>query len=587
MRPHERSGSSPRAWPAWSDLALLALALSAFAALTLAPRIGLPFVGDDYVFLDKTLASSFAALWSPATSIDFGWYRPWAREVHFWSLLRTVGPDPLAFRLVNVALWVYGLGVYAAIVSRLASRRVAAVATLGVATLALWGTPLLWISGSQDLWMLAFLLTSYWLFMTGRALLALPLFVLALLSKETAGVLPALLVAHLLLVERVKLSSTLRRTLPFWGALLLWVILHPTLHIRILGRMASTAELENRPAFLVIVGKSLAACLNLHRSVRPQEMNAILVGAVIASALLVGTGVLVAARRHAALAPGSRPRAVAWLAGAWSVIGLVPVLLPSIGWHAYYVCLGGLGAWLGIALWLQARPWLAAALLVSLALLRGAHAYTLSSDWGDETYILRAGSALEAIRGELERQYPSLPPHSRVYFASIPSHIGLIAGESPALRVWYRDPTLQAGYYSYYRPRQAGAPGGRDYFFRFDFGRGMVEIKAGPEDVAAALAANPKWEEDHLGLAGVFAAGGDLPRASTEFEKVSQLDHRPDAAVFAAVCSRLAGDEPRADSLMRAVRPRMRGTDAEMDELVRRIREVVLERMGARSCASP
>jgi hypothetical protein len=58
--------------------------------------------------------------------------------------------------------------MYAAIVRRIASRRIATIATLGVASLALWGTPLIWISGGQDLWMLCFSMASMLLFITGR-----------------------------------------------------------------------------------------------------------------------------------------------------------------------------------------------------------------------------------------------------------------------------------------------------------------------------------------------------------------------------------------------------------------------------------
>src|SRR5262249_59783431 len=125
-------------------------------------------------------------------------------------------------------------------------------------------------------------------------------------------------------------------------------------------------------------------------------------------------------------------------------------------------CMGALGAWLGISLWLSRSPRIAATALVVLALLRGADAKTLTWDWGDEWYQRRAGNLLAAIRAELLRQRPVLPSHSRLFFGHIPNNIGLVAGESPAVRVWYRDTTLHAGFYSMYRPRTAAETPGPD-----------------------------------------------------------------------------------------------------------------------------
>jgi hypothetical protein len=130
-----------------------------------------------------------------------------------------------------------------------------------------------------------------------------------------------------------------------------------------------------------------------------------------------------------------------------------------------------------------------------LALLRGADSKTMSWDWG-EWFWLRSGSFLSAIRSELLREHPTLPPHTRIYLGRIPNNIGLIAGQSPALRVWYRDTTLNATFYSNYRPRGATAPKGEDLFFRFDSSQVLEEVVAGPEDIDAARRSNPEWEDD-------------------------------------------------------------------------------------------
>jgi hypothetical protein len=353
--------------------------------------------------------------------------------------------------------------------------------------------------------------------------------------------------------------------------------LHPTLHTRLLSGVATTVELEHRPPPLGILAKTILSALNLDVFPRPQEVGWGLVLRVLASALVLAAGVALATRGHPVIdrqASGDERSATLWrFALAWMAIGWFPLFLPSIGWHAYYGCLGTLGAWLAAAHWLQHRRRVAVVAIVSLAILRGAQANTLSWDWGNQSYQQRAGSILAAIQDELYRQHPSLPPHTRVYFAHIPNNIGLIAGRSPAIRVWYRDSTLEAGFYSYYRPRPASAPGGEDYFFRFDSVAGMVEVKAGPEDVRLGMSSDPKWESDHEGLAMLFLNSGDISRAALEFEKLSVLPHRPDAAVYAGVCWEVAGDTARADSLIAGARSRMGLSRTELQERVARLRE--------------
>jgi hypothetical protein len=254
------------------------------------------------------------------------------------------------------------------------------------------------------------------------------------------------------------------------------------------------------------------------------------------------------------------------------MVGWLPLFLPSIAWHAYYGCLGALGAWLALALWLQRRPKIALAVITCLAILRGAQASSQSWDWGNEWYQRRAGNMLASIRDNLQRQHPTLPPHSRVFLGHIPNNIGLIAGQSPALRVWYRDSTLQAGFYSYYRARPEYAPPGTDYFFRFDSLKGMIEIKAGPEDLQQGMMSNSAWEGDHEKLAMLFLRSGDVTRAAVEFEKLSVLPHRPDAAGYAAVCWEFAGDKGRADSLLARAGPRMGLSPAQLQEWAQGLR---------------
>src|SRR5437867_914239 len=105
-----RSGhSAPRiARPAVPGPLVLAAMVLLFAAAAYAPALRVPFIGDDYVFLDKTRTMGFAQLWSRHNT-DFGWYRPWSRELHFWVLRSLFGTHELGFRIASIALWLAAL----------------------------------------------------------------------------------------------------------------------------------------------------------------------------------------------------------------------------------------------------------------------------------------------------------------------------------------------------------------------------------------------------------------------------------------------------------------------------------------------
>src|SRR5205085_12371366 len=102
---------------------------------------------------------------------------------------------------------------------------------------------------------------------------------------------------------------------------------------------------------------------------------------------------------------------------AWALLAWLPLLMPSIGWHAYYTLLGACGAWLALGALLARWPALAVALVGCLALVRGARATTPSRDAGTEFYQTRAAAFMASMRDGLLALHPTLPPHSRLYFA--------------------------------------------------------------------------------------------------------------------------------------------------------------------------
>src|SRR5690349_12494373 len=264
-------GAAPRRSGDARLAALIICTLAGFAVIAYGSSLRLPFLADDYLFLDRTRWARVQALVSFA-HVDFRGYRPWSREIHFWALQSLFGSNPVPFRVAGALLWIAALALYWRIVRFVAGPRAACVATFGVATLALWGTPLLWISGSQDLWMLVLSLLALWLCLRGHDGPATLPFALALLSKETAvAFLPVILTAHVLL-RGESLARAARRMGSLFAVAAIWALIHPTLR-QVLVSSRSSLETASRPAFLALSLRTLGSVANLSMVPDAGEMS--------------------------------------------------------------------------------------------------------------------------------------------------------------------------------------------------------------------------------------------------------------------------------------------------------------------------
>jgi hypothetical protein len=136
-----------------------------------------------------------------------------------------------------------------------------------------------------------------------------------------------------------------------------------------------------------------------------------------------------------------------------------------------------------------------------------------------------------------------------MFFARIPNNIGLIASDGPALRIWYEDPTLEAGFYSSYKTRLSTDETGRDYFFRFDSVSVLVEVIPGSAE-SAEQRTRPGWRRDHAVLASMFLYAGNTLGAAEEYEKLWQAaPEQASFALYAATAFEAAGDTLRAKAL--------------------------------------
>ena len=496
----------------------------------------LPFLNDDYVFLDHVGGKGFTSLWG-FRELAFHWWRPWSREFHYWWLQRAFGPVEWPFHLMSLLLACAVLVAFWALARRLAGAPAAAIAVAGAATLPGWGLLLLWPAGAQDLWMLLLSLLALLAWRADRIGAAALLYGLALASKETAAPLLLLFFAYDRWVTRRAWQESLLRLSPALALVLAWAAAHPLL----LGRVWASAAVSVPPspaavAPWIAVLRSALAAFSLDVWPAPDGGWGTVWWDGLRGALMLIVFLELLARpdarpsdmlggTRAARLRGALPFALAW----WGC-GTLPLLLPGLGWHAYYAQFAALGVWLAVGRVLARQTGTAMVLLGVIGFIGAGRAATPSQDWGEAAYQRRAGAFVSQIRARLLGAYPRMEPHARLWFVRLPNNVGFLAGDGPAVRVWYRDRTLQAGYYSAYRPRAANEPAGPDHFFRMDEAGQFLEVQRG--DTAAAVVPvvaadsvvrrdNPRWQTDQLSLAAALAAGKDWRGAAAEYRRLA------------------------------------------------------------------
>ncbi len=528
----------------------VALCGALFYAVAQRSALGFPFYNEDFLYLDRARRAGFLDLWAPV-DLAFQYWRPWSRELHFWTLQHAFGASAPAFHAVNLVLWLAVLACFAALAARVAGARAACLGAALLAALSAWSTPLAWASGAQELWMLLFALLTLLAMARERRGWAVAALAGALLSKETAIVLPAIAWLGEVTVGRRASGAALRRVMPLAGLTLAWALVHPLLG----GRWfhpAAALEAGPRPALGTVLAGTVGTLFNLDGPAAPEPGWGAVAGRALAGAALLAALALLPLWKGAGLddpprAPRpSAARALTFGAG-WTLLGWAPLLMPTLGWHPYYGLLGVLGAMLALGL-AAARPAiLGVALVAALATLQAGRAATPGLEMDSEAFRARAVVFHRAARSGLERLHPEFPRGSHLYFADIPDYVGFLASDARVARVWYADTTLRGGYVSQFRARAGADTAGGDYFFRFDPAGSWVEIRSGERPSAAALAANSRWESDHRDLALALGRGGGWGAAAGELERLFEM--RPGSAEYAynaAVCHEQAGQPAEA-----------------------------------------
>jgi hypothetical protein len=280
--------------------ALVFAPIAAAVLLIYAPDLGHGFVKDDFAWIARSQASSFADLARLFSRAD-GFYRPLV-GVSFAVNEWVCGLAPLCYGLVNLGLTlVVAAGVYA-----LARTLDLGPGSAGVAA-SLWvlnwhgiAMAVLWISGRTALLLGVFAVAAALAVLRGWRAAASLACLLALLSKEEAVLLPPVLLASAALrADSGRLTLDVRRALGFVLPLGLPLIVYFALRSQTGAYLPSNAPHFYRPtaipaalgrnvleyadrAATMAVAVTLAACAVARRWPRPTalERRAIVLGAL-------------------------------------------------------------------------------------------------------------------------------------------------------------------------------------------------------------------------------------------------------------------------------------------------------------------
>jgi hypothetical protein len=428
-----------------------ALLPALLVVLLAAPGVGFDYFWDDFFFLTRGQSDPGAYL-LPNRAETF--YRPIPQGLYFRGLLALGPAGPLAGHLANLLLLALAAVLVGSLAERLAGRRTGLFAGLVFAAAASVPSLAAWISGSQDLFALVFLLVALHLRHSGKIAASAAVALCALLSKETAAAAIPVLVAWDWIVGR-RPARVLSAALFYGAAAVAWAAIHPGLWNLVQAGFRSGATgyvgLERPERWWNYLFQYLLTLLNVPFTGPWTRWPGRLTLAAIAATLVV----LAVVGRLAPRAPAKANQAAVpprRLRFAAALLLVPPLLLPSLlvrPWATYFVAIAVPGfALLAAPFLARSRPRVAAALLAAFVVL-GVWQRGMDVP-GDglvitEQRFAEASRATRLVRDRFRKLTPSFPRGSRVLLSvagtgTLGIHQTLHDGQ--ALRIWYGDPSL-------------------------------------------------------------------------------------------------------------------------------------------------
>lgn len=522
-----------------------------------------PFFADDYFFLEQARGRSLLSTLQSADPLG-NFLRPVSRQIYFWTVSRLGHESPIPFHVLNLSLLLGCLVVLQALVRRWAGPAAALVATVFFAFHYAPDVPLRWASGSQDLLALFFATLTIYLQVRGRRILAMISLLLALFSKESVALTAAvaLFAAH---QPGRPWTATLRRGLGLIAVTCGWAVAWAgSVHQRsAIGSALSFSPSNFLAAFVHL--PQVALGLEFRAGGNPfghWTMASVLMGLLAAALMSLGPpprGSGSAGEDQPASSRGSgtasehqpagrtqrsSQRRAVRVGAAWTLAGVLPLILVMPIWSAYFY----LYALLGIACLVGAiaaslsrvqRAAIVGALVCLSVNARMLDEFSSSRGaWSAQShvnrhYLLRAMETVERYTRSLKAARPTLPERSTVFFANVPVSSGWQAGNGPLIRWAYRDTSLRSYFLSQFSSPMAER--GPVFFFAVDgdsltdrsndpmllpsfaYSLLLVEQPQGAADALdQAIARRPDQREFHYWRAWARWAVGDSSGAGSD-----------------------------------------------------------------------
>lgn len=484
------------------------LLFAAGTALLYAGALATGFLNDDFLFLEEASRGAFP---SPLEGALANYFRPLSRQLWFGTLARVFGTHALAFHLANFALFLLAAAFLYDLLRAFAPRAGAWAGLVYFAVLPLQRVNLMWVSCCQDLLALAGTLAAIAAFRRGRDRLALLAYLAAVLSKESALPLPALLFLWAWRAEGLRPAAALRRVAPFAVPLLVWLAGEAALR----AGAAAPASLRLSPfSFLAAYAHLVQTLFGFENPLGLAEsfwrvapsLGALLALGALAFVRPAGAG----ADEPPVQAPRADAFALAWLAAFALPIGPV-----AHGWSAYFYTTAAVGAAVFVAAHAAKLPRVGWVVAVAVALWWHAAASAVpafavtENAWGWTSHLtahyFTRGAALSArLRDALHRVAPSPEHGTRFFFAMLPPFAGFQMGNGASIRATYADPTLESHFYSNFSDSTAGE---RPCVFLFWNGLDFERLYADTHEPFLQVGADQLLLDRPAGAAHAFARG--------------------------------------------------------------------------------
>jgi hypothetical protein len=519
------------------------------------PSLSLGYLWDDFYFLTSHDAQAHLLPDSGAT-----FYRPIPLGLYFRALHFLDPAGGTLGHVLNLAAVVGVVILLVLLVSDLCGRRAGFLAGLLFAGYGQVSSLVAWISASQDLFAILFLVASLLLRHKGRDVPALACAAAALLCKETAlAAFPVLLLwDHLVGRPARNLKIQL---VGYALVAIAWAVVHPGVRQLVAGGGTSIGYVgvQHSGGWAPKLGRYLAALVNLPPWGLTATWREDLVGYGIAAvaAMFVGLGIWDRQRRGTIGEPISLGRV-----GLISALLALPSLLMPVALVRYaaphLTCMAALGVamFLGAVLATQRRLVVGVALAAFVLLGIRSRGVRPEGDWiASEPAMIEASNAVREVRANFQKLLPTIPKGGQVVLSLGPIGRGvqmaLIDGQ--ALSLWYRDPSLQT---TMIRGRRADAPA--EFLVRVTNGLDVLAIDPDRLVIRSAAGAEPDLREYHqpvINYARAVAAAGNVDRAIQILERLNGVEPNDLIAYNRHLIASMllaSGRRAEADSVLRA-----------------------------------